>query len=338
MNMRLIRRIGLLVFCVLFISPTQIASANSVAFTVGCSGFTSAGTFLETRRDNTGENQEAFTFVAFDGFGNQIYAPETVRFIVGGSLGLPQGYFRAWSSEPQANPLLLSVVSNAGNGLPERVVYWKTGDCPLLSERGDQAINTLGLPPIDDFDGTTSVSVPVGEVPPDAIGLNNVAELYDQFGYAIVNTPRLNMRTGASVDYTRIAIIDGGTELIVLGRNQNASWWLVQAGDKRGWVSGQYIALRGDVRGASIVPEAGELLPNRFVLFRSTPLRQGPTNLSNTICDAPGNIEFAIIGRDAGFDWYQVQVNCNGSLTTGWLPAEFGAFRAGGVKTIPLTG
>jgi len=332
------RRVLLPLLCVLFISPAQIADASSIAFSVGCSGFTSAGSFLDTQRDNTGQNQEAFTFVAYDGFGNQIYAPETVSFIVGGSLSLPNGYFRGWSSEPQANPLLLSVVSNAGNGVPEQVVYWKTGDCPLLSERGEAVLNTLGLPPIDDFDGTTSASVPVEQVPPDAVGVNNVAELYDLAGYAIVNTPRLNMRTGAGVGYTRIAILDGGTELIVLGRNRDVTWWLVQAGDKRGWVSAEYVALRGDVRGASIVPEAGEVQPNRFILFRGVPLRQGPTNLSNAVCDAPGNIEFPIIGRDAGFDWYQVQVNCNGALTTGWLPAEFGAFRAGGVKTIPLTG
>lgn len=325
--------------CLLVYSSQQLQAAGTsgAGFTVGCTGLTSQGITINLNRDNTGNNQEAFKIQAYDGNGTIIYS-QTTSFIVGGGFVIPSGNFFGWSTQPVANPIIVVISSNAGNGHVEQTVYRQSGSCSLINTTGNFQPSLVGLPEIGDVDGTTSPSVPIGQVPPTAVGIDNVAELLDLAGYGIVNTPRLNMRTGAGVQYTRIAILDGGTELIMLGRNAGGTWWYIQVDDLRGWVSGDYVALRGNVQGTHIVPPQGEVEPARFILYDDYPLYAGPSGNSGVTCTLPGNIEFPVLGRTRTSEWFQIQTTCNGTPMTGWVSGALGALRTSGAPPIPVTG
>ena len=320
------------------VMPAAAAGTRGVSFSLGCTGFTSNGSIIQMNRDNTGRNQESFTITAYDGYGQVIYGPQTSSLVLGGGFVIPAGQFGQYSQAPTANPLIITVTSNGGNGLGEQIVYRRSGNCPLLTEEGDFAPQLVGLPDLNNIDGTTSPSVPVNQVPPTPPGLNGIAQFLDLPGYGIVNTSRLNMRTGAGVQYSRIAILNGATELIILGRNPAETWWYVQVDDLRGWVSGEFIALRGDVRGAHIVPGQGELEPARFVYYNDYPLYTGPTTLASATCNLTRTVENEIVGRTNGSDWYQVRTVCNGASVTGWVQASLGAVRTSGAVRIPITG
>lgn len=315
----------------------QAAGTSGAGFTVGCTGLTSRGVTINLNRDNTGTNQESFNIQAYDGNGTVIYA-QTTSFIVGGGFVIPSGNFFGWSTQPIANPIIVVISSNAGNGHGEQTVYRQSGSCALLTATGNFDPSVVGLPDIANVDGTTSPAVPIGQVPPTAVGIDNVAELLNLAGYGIVNTPRLNMRTGAGVQYTRIAILDGGTELIMLGHNPAGTWWYVQVDDLVGWVSGDYVALRGNVQETHIVPPQGEIEPARFILYDDYPLYAGASGNSGILCTLPGNIEFPVVGRTAMSDWFQVQTTCNGTPITGWVSGALGALRTSGARPIPVTG
>lgn len=336
---RILKVVLLLSLTILFSETNTIFAANGsdVRWSIGCSGFESQGGVIRTDRDNTGNNQEAFTITAYDGFGNVIYGPEQRRFIVGAGVVLAEGEFQAWDRQPQANPLIVTVTSLAGNGLEEQVASRVAGQCVLLDQQVSPPRQLIGVAAFNDADGTTSPAVPIGVVPPSPAGINNIAQLLDLPGYGIVNTPRLNMRTGAGRQYTRIAILDGGTELIILGRNRDASWWYVQVENQRGWVGADFIILRGDLRGANILPGIGEVEPARFILYRQSLLYTGPSERADVICTIPGNIEYPIIGRDAQMDWYQIRAFCNGTMITGWINTTGGAFRSNSGIRVPVT-
>jgi len=316
---------------------THAASAERIDFTLGCTGLISQGATITLNRDNTGNNQELFTMTAYDGNGQVLFS-QTSSFIVGGGFVIPSGRFFGWEAEPNANPLSLVISSNAGNGHAEQVVYRQSGICNLITTQGNFQSELTGLPDLTTVDGTSSPSVPIGIVPPRVAGNTGIANLLGVPGYGIVNTTRLNLRTGAGVQYTRIALLSGGTEVLILGHNPAETWWYVQVDTVRGWVSGEYVALRGNVQEVNIVPGIGELEPARFIFYSSGSLYGGPSLYSNSLCQIAGNIEYQIVGRTALSDWYQIQTNCGGAAVTGWVNTSLGAVRTSGAIRIPVTG
>ena len=335
------RKCGIIiVFMSLFLMQTwttYAASADRINFTLGCTGLTSQGATILLNRDNTGNNQELFTMTAYDGNGQVLFS-QTSSFIVGGGFVIPRGNFFGWASQPTTNPLSLVISSNAGNGYEEQVVYRQSGDCSLIGTQGNFQPELAGVPELEAVDGTSSPSVPIGSVPPRVSGNNGIANLLGVAGYGIVNTTRLNLRTGAGAQYTRIALLSGGTEVLILGHNPAETWWYVQVDTLRGWVSGEYIALRGNVQEVNIVPGIGELEPARFVLYSTGWLYRGPSTYSGSSCRIAGNIEYEIIGRTALSDWYQIQATCNGEIVTGWVNTNLGAVRTSGAVRIPVSG
>ncbi len=65
---------------------------------------------------------------------------------------------------------------------------------------------------------------------------------------AIVNTSFLNLRSADTHTSAVRGVLPGGMALKVLGRNSDSSWYYVAtASELLGWVSAQYIALRGPI-------------------------------------------------------------------------------------------
>src|SRR5690606_18815703 len=143
------------------------------------------------------------------------------------------------------NPVRLQIVSAAGNGLEEQVLLDTAVQCPGLANYG--AIDalaafgreTLRLLTGEAFvlqhaDGGTRPPLEFNGAPPQPVNPHWL--LHGQPCYAIVNTDNLFFRTGDSPNCSVNSIGDGRTDLAVLGRNEDRTWWYVQVGGLRGWV------------------------------------------------------------------------------------------------------
>ena len=339
----------LIVFALLIPVFSAQAAEGTLDFTVTCTGFVSNGSTLSLTRDNTGQLSEAFTITAIDGAGNSILEPISDVFFVGGSVTWEAGEGYDWSTQPLYNPIRLQIVSAAGNGLEEQVVLDAAAQCPGLANFG--AIDalaafgreTLRLLTGEAFvllpaDGVTSAPLELNAVPPRPV--NPPALLAGQPGYAVVNTDNLFFRTGDSPNYSVIGIVDGGTELAVLGRNEERTWWYVQVGGLRGWVKGEFLILRGNLTGVPEVPVLGSLTqPSLYVGYTGNPVYSLPNNFGGAVCAIPGNREFAVVGRTAASDWFLLEVPCgeDGEANAlGWLQADRGLLRNPAGLVIPV--
>ncbi|MFW5748157.1 MAG: SH3 domain-containing protein [Chloroflexota bacterium] len=314
-------RIGLAVLLGLLIGMIQVGVSSAAVrdgaiWTVGCNGFISNGGGFILDRDNTGTGREQFVIVGMDGAGNTIFGPVTEDFFVGGSVYINEGITFEWAEVPAANPLVVMVVSPAGNGFVEQLVYTAEGRCGGLPN-GEVDLETA-------FTSAAVANPEVIERP--------------QPGYLIVNTFRLNIRSGDGPEYTIVGQANGGSELAVLGRNEERTWFYVQAGDIRGWVNGaeEYVITRGDLRRTPVVVQQGQILPPRFYNYSDALIYAEATTRSAALCEIPGDQEYVIVGRDARADWYGIEATCSGAPVVGWIQAEVGAVRNLGDLPIPV--
>ena len=325
------------------------AGDGDLGFTLDCQGFESSGGSLSLNRDNTGAQSEAFIISAIDGGGNSIFAPDYDVFFVGTTITVEPGAGDSWTRTPRYNPLVLQIVSPAGNGLDEQIISQVVGSCDglprfgpinVLDFFGRIALRTLTgeayvLQPVD---GETSDPLELNAIPPRPINPPGMPEM--QPGYAVVNTDNLFLRSGDSPRYEVIGIVDGGTELIVLGRNDDRSWWYVQVGGMRGWSKSEFLVLRGDLTGVPEVPVLGSFTqPSMYVGYTQTQVNTLPRVGSETLCLVDGNLNYAIVGRTSNSTWYEVEVPCgaDAELITGWILAERGIVRNPANLRIPVT-
>lgn len=319
----------LLAMLLLVVLPVQGASREGLVFRIGCEGFVSRGGDIVLNRDNTGAGREQFIITATDGNGNVVYAPSTESFRVGARITLPPGLFYGWTSAPTANPIIVRIYSPAGNELNEQTIYSVIGNC--------EDLDTVQLEYdfLDVLDGRTSPSVALNSVPPRPN--NSPAVNLGRVGYLIVNTDNLNVRSGDGPEYTVVGIVDGGTQLVVLGRNENRSWWYVQVGEIVGWVTAELTLIRGDLTTIPIVPVVGEISRPSLFLFTSQFLLTLPIEGALTVCEIPGNVDYYIIGRTSNSAWYELEASCGGAVVTGWVPAERGGLRNPAESFIAVT-
>lgn len=311
-----------------FMMPAQAGVNSGVTFSLGCEGFSGAGS-ITLNRDNTGDLREAFIVSATDGVGNIIYEPVEDSFFVGGNVSWDASKVIPWDVAPQFNPLTLRVVSQDGNNLAVQTIVTATGSCGTL-------LTFKSLPLIFFVnDGLTSSSLDLNEIPPRPA--NDPEDVAGLEGYLLVDTDNLWLRSGAGVEFTRVAIVDGGTPLIPLGRNLDRSWWLVQAGDVVGWASNEFLRARGDLTAVPEVESNGEVSPPRFFVFSRTTLWSLPDPGSLPLCVIPGGLEYQVIGRDKNATFYQIQASCDGTVAKGWVATEQGAFRSDSNLPVPQT-
>lgn len=161
----------------------------------------------------------------------------------------------------------------------------------------------------------------------------------DLDGYLIVTTDNLFLRSGDGPQYTPLAIIDGGTRLIAVGWNglpRQSAWWYVQVGAYRGWVSNQFVAVRGDLSEIPVVPVTGEVIPPTLYVGARNPIYNRPGSL-RVVCTLPANQFHVVTGRDAEAEnWYRIRVNCAGTTVEGWIQSERGLLRNPGGVSIPI--
>ena len=303
-----------------------------------CDGFTSQGGGVFLNRDNTGAGEEALTITAIDGTGNVIFGPIQQNVLVGSRLSIPAGTYFSYNAPPAANPILVTLTSNAGNGYNQQIVYSVLGACIELPTT---VFNTIGLDVLESdgvfvvVDGSTSPSVGLNIDPPRPTNPDGLQAFVD--GYLLVNTASLNIRSGDGPEYTLVGRVAGGTELIVLGRNEDRTWWFVQVGEIRGWVLGELTITRGDLTLVPIAPVNGEILGARFYVYSDSYLLASPVAGTSWLCEIEGDTEYFIIGQNSNGEFIQVVATCNGASVIGWLGIDYGAIRNSGDLGIPVT-
>ncbi len=159
--------------------------------------------------------------------------------------------------------------------------------------------------------------------------------------YGVVNTDNLFLRQGDSPLYAPVGILDGGTELILLGWNGRANdvWWYVQVGDMLGWAKAEFIVLRGDASDLPVVAVTGGAARPSFYIGSENWLYEAPNYGSTILCLVPGNLFYYVIGQDRSTpDFYEVEVTCDtGAQLTGWIPVINGILRNTSGVSIPVT-
>ena len=156
--------------------------------------------------------------------------------------------------------------------------------------------------------------------------------------YGIVNTSRLNMRSGDHIKFASLGVLSGGTRLDVLGRNLDSTWLLVSDGDASGWVHTAFVVLRGmNMHGYPILARASfaPLADNHATVNTSyLNLRAGAGVHYDVIATLSGGTTGKLVGRNADWSWVYIELN-DGS--EGWVSSHYVLLRGDTVnQTIEL--
>ena len=119
----------LLLVLAVAVVPALGATTDNCAATATCAGFFPTGGFA-ANRDNTGAGAESIAINVVDGNGTVIL--QVIDSVPLNWSVTPASILYPWTTAPTANPLNVSVISLAGNGLAQQVLYTRTGNCPGL--------------------------------------------------------------------------------------------------------------------------------------------------------------------------------------------------------------
>ncbi len=159
-------------------------------------------------------------------------------------------------------------------------------------------------------------------------------------GYLIVNTDNLFLRTGDRARYSPIAILDGGTRLIVRGYNgrEERPWWYVEVGGYKGWVTDEFVVVRGDLRGTPITDVDGTILSPALYIGYAAPIYDILSPAGEVICSVAGNRFYQVVAQNFSADptYFKIRATCGGATVEGWVQAIRGILRNSGGVTIPV--
>ena len=174
----------------------------------------------------------------------------------------------------------------------------------------------------------------------------------------LVTASFLNVRAGPGVGFERLGVVDGWvTEMEIVGRNADWSWWQVNSPYGLGWVSARWTVIRGDARfvplaepGATVSqaagptdkvgqPAAGQAeqrpapaIPAVAIALPATlDVQAGPGPNYAAIGQVASGEEMDILGRDEFWTWFYVR----SPVGEGWIPASRVAIR-GDASNTPL--
>lgn len=142
--------------------------------------------------------------------------------------------------------------------------------------------------------------------------------------HLVVNTARLNVRSGPGVGHGIITSVPGGTELPVTMIGSGGRWYQVTSPVGSGWVHSGYTVGRGDFsgvprQGAAPSPGGGVSIPagapHLVVNVSYLNVRTGPGVGHNVLTTVHGGATLAVTAIDSGGVWYQVTT----SAGSGWV-------------------
>lgn len=146
--------------------------------------------------------------------------------------------------------------------------------------------------------------------------------------HLVVNTYRLNVRSGPGVSHNIIDTVAGGTVLPVISLRVGSDWMQVTSPSGPGWVNSFYAVARGDFSsvpnqytpanlgsGTAIPAGAPHVVVNTSYLN----VRSGPGIGHSVITTVKGGANLLVTSIDGGGVWYQVET----SAGTGWVNSKY---------------
>jgi len=147
---------------------------------------------------------------------------------------------------------------------------------------------------------------------------------------AVVNTPRLNVRSGPSAGYSVVATVSQGDVLTLLARDTAGSYAKARlANGIVGWVSTFYIVASGPI---SSLPVEETVEPWAFVRTGALNLREGPSTSYGILKVLAQGTPLGLLGRNRDASWLQVRVDG----MTGWVGSS-GVYASVPLSLLPNT-
>lgn len=144
----------------------------------------------------------------------------------------------------------------------------------------------------------------------------------------IVNTSFQNVRSGPGAMYSIIGTVPGGTEMPVVGRNQDTSWWQAVSPFGVGWISAEFVLPRGDFRVVPVVNSTGILAQPRVAVIQKTANVFVFPDVSAALLGlALVGSELPVVGQTADGTWWQIETN----IGFGWVLQSEVALRGSAV-------
>ncbi len=134
--------------CCLAAGASHALTVTGFRPTFSCTNMTWGPFTYQADRDNTGgppPGAEAYTLEARDGAGVQLYRVVNPGLLLSFPGPIPDaGATTPYSMPPTANPITFTIVSHAGNGLAEQLIFSASGSCATLPPAAMAAVPTLG--------------------------------------------------------------------------------------------------------------------------------------------------------------------------------------------------
>jgi uncharacterized protein YgiM (DUF1202 family) len=177
----------------------------------------------------------------------------------------------------------------------------------------------------------------------------------------VVNTSFLNARSGPGPQYSVITTLTGGSELPVLGTNDDTTWYLVTTPVGSGWVDVSFTLPRGDFTNVPEIsidpPVVAQTVPLTIGLPTTSATASGARGVPVPVLD-PGHVvvntsalnvrsspggQYSVVTVVYGGDvltvagvapdqaWWLV----TGAFGRGWVDSEFVVFR-GTIRNVPI--
>lgn len=138
---------------------------------------------------------------------------------------------------------------------------------------------------------------------------------------ATVATGALNVRSGPSLAYSPVAVVNQGTVVSLIGRNANGTWAKIRlANGTEGWVNADGAYITPNVAISSLpVLDAPTVTATALVSTGALNVRSGPGVTYSVITVASQGQTVMLLGRNANSSWVKIRL---GNNTEGWVNAS----------------
>ncbi|MBZ0301154.1 MAG: SH3 domain-containing protein [Anaerolineae bacterium] len=154
----------------------------------------------------------------------------------------------------------------------------------------------------------------------------------------VIRATVLNARSGPFLGADRVDRLLRGQTYVVVGRDKDARWFLLQLSNKQAWALGYYLAVNGNEFNAPVVSAfvtQGNPAAQTGVVAQTRAgmkLRAAPSVASEQIGRVTWGAILPILGRTRSGEWYQVVWKG----TPGWVYSSFLEIIEGNVNTVPV--
>ncbi len=156
--------------------------------------------------------------------------------------------------------------------------------------------------------------------------------------HLVINTHRLNVRSGPGVGFDVIGSVSGGAKLPVVQLGADNLWHQVTSPFGTGWVNSSFTVGRGDFSSlrtqrdpASTSVNLSGDTPRCVVNTHRLNVRSGPGAGHNVLTSVAGGTQLAVLGLSGDRNWYLVE----GAFGQGWLHNDYVVFR-GNFGLVPV--